>query len=176
MASSVQLLQFLQSDPHNLLLCAVVSVGVHLLQWFLYGVINKYIRPRKSVIEVFPAPYFNIGCLAVFSFGLSVNQGAFHVRKVIITALMGVYAARICCFLFYRNIIRQLIGPQPGSKAPSVNSLWLSPSPLHTSFASPFSSVTLLLLRRMVLGYSRLQVVLLVALALSLRQLLTSRN
>ena len=123
MASSVQ--QLLQSDPHNLLLCAFVSVGIHLLQWFLYGVINKYIRPRKSVIEVFPAPYFNIGCLAVFSFGLSVNQGAFHVRKVIITALVGAYAARMCCFLFYRDVIRQLVGPQPGSKLPSVDSLWL---------------------------------------------------
>jgi len=123
MASSVQ--QFLPSDPHNLLLCAVVSVGLHLFQWLLYGVINKYIRPRKGVIEVFLGLYFNVGCLALFSFGLSVNQGAFHVRKVIITALMGAYAVRMCCFLLYRDVIRQLVGPRPGSKVPSVNSLWL---------------------------------------------------
>ena len=109
----------------NLLLCAVVSVGVHLLQCLLYGVINKYIRPRRSHTEAIVGMYFSVACLALFSFGLSVNQGAFHVRKVIITALIGAYAVRMWCFLLYRNIIRQLVGPQPGSKAPSVNTVWL---------------------------------------------------
>ena len=111
MASSVQLLQFLQSDPHNLLLCAVVSVGVHLLQWFLYGVINKYIRPRKSVIEVFPAPYFNIGCLAVFSFGLSVP-----LKQIFVTDHWGSAHVIVYQHTRYAHPIRQYVWLQLGSQ------------------------------------------------------------
>ena len=123
MASSVQ--QFLPSDPHNLLLCAVVSVGVHLLQWLLYGIINKYIRPRKSPTEVFMGMYFSVACLALLSFGLNVHEGTFHIRKVFITALMGAFAGKMCCFLLYRDVILQLRGPLPGIKLPSTNAVWL---------------------------------------------------
>ena len=120
MASSVQ--HFLPSDPHNLLFCAVVSVGVHLLQWLLYGVTNKYIRPRKSITELFVGMYFTVGCLTLFSFSLNVKQGAVHIRKVIITALMGAFAVRMWGFLFYRDVIQQF---RSGSKVPSMNTLWL---------------------------------------------------
>ena len=133
MASSVQ--QFLPSDPHNLLLCAVVSVGVYLSQWLLYEVINKYIKPRKNIAEVFVGLYFTIGCLALFSFGLNVGQGTVDIRRVTVTALMSAYAVRLCCFLFNRGVIRQLVDPEPGVKIPSVKTLWLVllPSPFLLS-------------------------------------------
>ena len=92
----------------NLLLCAVVSVGVHLLQCLLYGVINKYIRPRRSHTEAIVGMYFSVACLALFSFGLNVHEDTVHVRKVIITALMGAFAGKMWCFLLYRDVLNFL--------------------------------------------------------------------
>jgi len=66
--------------------------------------------------------YFTVGCLTLFSFSLNVKQGTVHVRKVIITALMGAFAVRMWGFLFYRDVIRQF---RSGFKVSSMNTLWL---------------------------------------------------
>ena len=135
MASSVLPWLFLPSDPHNLLACAVVSVGVYLSQWLLYGVINKCIKPRKNIAEVFIGLYFTIGCLALLSFGLNVSRGTVDVRKVTVTALMSAYTVRLCCFLFNRDVIRQVRELEPGVKVPSMKTFWLVllPSPFLLS-------------------------------------------